>query len=156
VGTRFEYQRSNAVWAEVEANIARFKHLRSRNTNIQLQVCSTVNVFNVYYLETLADWIGAQGFDYIYWNMMHEAYYFSIGTLPEAAKQAIANQLLNAQVDPRTREEFNRIIDFMTNGASMDGNMLRMKVADLDRKRQQNLFNVEPEFAQLINYAGPT
>jgi hypothetical protein len=113
-------------------------------------------VFNVYYLETLADWIGAQGFDYIYWNMMHEAYYFSIGTLPESAKQAIANQLLNAQVDARTREEFARIIDFMTNGASMDGNMLRMKVADLDRKRQQNLAVVEPEFAQLINYAGPT
>ena len=156
VGTRFEYQRSNAVWAEVEANIARFKQLRSRNTNIQLQVCSTVNVFNVYYLETLADWIGAQGFDYIYWNMMHEAYYFSIGTLPEVAKQAIANQLLNAQVDARTREEFDRIIDFMTKGASMDGNMLRMKVADLDRKRQQNLAVVEPEFAQLINYAGPT
>jgi hypothetical protein len=30
-----------------------------------------------------------------------------------------------------------------------------MKVADLDRKRQQNLAVTEPEFAQLIDYAGP-
>ena len=33
--------------------------------------------------------------------------------------------------------------------------MLRMKVADLDRKRQQDLRTVEPEFAELIEYAGP-
>jgi MoaA/NifB/PqqE/SkfB family radical SAM enzyme len=156
VGERFEYQRSNAVWAEVEANIARFKELKSRNTNIQLQVCSTVNVFNVYYLETLANWIGQQGFDFVYWNMMHEAYYFSINTLPETAKQAIADQLMTAQVDSRTRVEFDRIVDFMNNGVSLDGNVLRMRVADLDRKREQNLAQVEPEFAKLIDYNGPT
>jgi len=155
VGARFEYQRSNAVWAEVQANITRFKELRSRNTNIQLQVCSTVNVFNVYYLETLADWIATQGFDFVYWNMMHEAYYFSINTLPETAKQAIADHLMNAQVDTQTREEFDRIIDFMNNGVSLDGNVLRMRVADLDRKREQNLAEVEPEFAKLIDYNGP-
>jgi MoaA/NifB/PqqE/SkfB family radical SAM enzyme len=152
VGARFEYQRSNAVWTEVVANIARFKDLRDRCTNIQLQVCATVNVFNVYYLETLADWINVQGFDYIYWNMMHEAYYFSISTLPESAKSAITDRLLNAQVDARTREEFDRIIDFMNNGVSLDGQLLRMKIADLDRKRQQNLQAVEPEFAALLDY----
>ena len=156
VGERFEYQRSNAVWAEVEANIVKFKELRNRNTNIQLQVCSTVNVFNVYYLEELAGWISQQGFDYIYWNMMHEAYYFSINTLPETAKQAIADQLMTAQVDSRTRVEFDRIVDFMNNGVSLDGNVLRMRVADLDRKREQNLAQVEPEFAKLIDYNGPT
>ena len=152
VGTRFEYQRSNAVWAEVEANLARFRQLRNRNTNIQLQVCSTVNVFNVYYLEILADWIARQGFDFVYWNMMHEAYYFSIGTLPDVAKQAIADRLMNAQVDLRTREEFDRIIDFMNRGVSLDGDILRMRIADLDRKRSQNLKDIEPEFAQLIHY----
>jgi hypothetical protein len=45
--------------------------------------------------------------------------------------------------------------DFMNNGASLDGFILRMQVADLDRKRGQNLADVEPEFAQLIDYAGP-
>ena len=152
VGARFEYQRSNAVWAEVCDNIKQFKELRSRHKNIQLQVCSTVNVFNVYYLEELADWIAQQGFDFVYWNMMHDAYYFSIATLPEDAKQAVANHLMNAQVDNNTRQEFDQIIDFMNNGASLDGNVLRMRVADLDRKRQQNLTLIQPEFAQLINY----
>ena len=152
VGTRFEYQRSNAVWTEVETNIEKFKLLRSRHSNIQLQVCTTVNVFNVYYIEEVANWIDQQGFDFVYWNMMHDAYYFSIATLPDTAKQAITQQLEQAKVGARNRIEFDRIIDFMNNGTSLDGNILRMRVNDLDRKREQNLAEVEPEFANLIDY----
>jgi hypothetical protein len=129
--------------------------MRDRHTNIQLQVCSTVNVFNVYYLEELATWIDTQAFDFVYWNMMHEAYYFSINTLPELAKQKLTQRLGQAQVSQHHQVEFIKIVDFMNNGASLDGFILKMKVADLDRKRQQNLVAVEPEFAQLIDYAGP-
>jgi hypothetical protein len=143
-------------WAEqVEANLTRFKELRSRNSNIQLQVCTTVNVFNVYYIAEVARWIDQQGFDFVYWNMMHEAYYFSIGTLPDLVKATISSRLATADVTERTRLEFNNIIKFMNSGASMDGFMLRMKISDLDCKRNQNLANVEPEFAELIEYAGP-
>jgi MoaA/NifB/PqqE/SkfB family radical SAM enzyme len=152
VGERFEYQRTNAVWAEVVANIEKFRLMRDRHANIQLQVCSTVNVFNVMYLEQLAQWIDTQAFDFVYWNMMHEAYYFSINTLPESAKQHITAQLVSAQVSERHRQEFERIVAFMNSGASLDGFILRMKIADLDRKRNQNLAEVEPEFAKLIEY----
>ena len=152
VGERFEYQRTNAVWKEVCRNIGWFRTLREHYSNIRLQVCSTVNIFNVLYLEELAQWIDQQSFDFVYWNMMHEAYYFSISTLPDNAKLAIATQLQQAVVDDRTRQEFAQIIDFMNCGVSLDGNILRMRVADLDRKRNQDLSVVEPEFAKLINY----
>ena len=155
VGARFEYQRSNAVWSEVCANIERFRNMRERNLNMTMQVCCTVNVFNVLYLEDVATWIDSQDFDFVYWNMMHDAYYFSIATLPEPAKLAIAKQLTQAQVNEHTRKEFNQIIDFMNAGTSLDGNILRMRVQDLDCKRNQNLANVEPEFATLIEYHGP-
>jgi MoaA/NifB/PqqE/SkfB family radical SAM enzyme len=155
VGARFEYQRSNAVWTEVNDNIRRFRELRDRSLNIQLQCCSTVNVFNVFYLEDLANWIDLQDFDFVYWNMMHEAYYFSINTLPDTAKHAISQRLQTANVSHKNRQEFVRIADFMNNGASLDGFILKMKVADLDRKRQQNMVVTQPEFAQLIEYAGP-
>jgi MoaA/NifB/PqqE/SkfB family radical SAM enzyme len=155
VGPRFEYQRSNAVWAEVCNNIEQFKAMRARHQNIRLQVCATVNVFNVYYLEHVAQWIAQQNFDFVYWNMMHEAYYFSISTLPDTAKATIEKKLLQAQVNSETANEFARIRDFMINGASLDGQILRMQLANLDRRRQQNLATVEPEFAQLIDYNGP-
>jgi MoaA/NifB/PqqE/SkfB family radical SAM enzyme len=155
IGSRFEYQRTNAVWTEVEQNIVKFKELRQRHSHIQLQVCTTVNVFNVYYIAEVAAWVAQQGFDFVYWNMMHEAYYFSISTLPDKAKKIIAERLAVADVDKATHNEFARIIDFMNNGVSLDGFILKMRIADLDRKRQQNLAWVEPEFAELIDYAGP-
>ena len=121
-------------------------------SNLQLQCCSTVNVFNIRYIDQLAHWIALQNFDFVYWNMMHDAWYFSIATLPDTAKAGITEHLRGANVPPQYRAEFDRIINFMNTGASTDGFMLRMKIADLDRKRNQNLQNVAPEFASLINY----
>jgi MoaA/NifB/PqqE/SkfB family radical SAM enzyme len=155
IDARFEYQRSNAVWSEVQHNLIQFRQLRDRMSNIQLQVCTTVNVFNVLYLEDVANWIDQQDFNFVYWNMMHEAYYFSISTLPESVKRTITQQLTQAQVPNSTRAEFDNIIKFMNGGASLDGFILRMKIADLDRKRGQDLRTVESEFAKLIEYAGP-
>jgi hypothetical protein len=111
-----------------------------------------VNVFNVRYLGDVAEWIerNRDAFNFVYWNMMHDAWYFSIATLPDTAKAGISAYL--DSVDTVYRDEFDRIRDFMNRGASTDGFMLRMKVRDLDRKRHQNLATVAPEFAQLIDY----
>ena len=155
VDERFEYQRANAIWSEVNTNMDRFEQLRERNTNIQLQVCSTVNVFNVMYLEGLANWIDKRSFDFVYWNMLHEAYYHSVGTLPERAKQIAIERLQNADVTEYHRQEFNNIIDFINGGVSLDGNILRMKVKDVDQRRKQDLCDHHPELAQAIEYGGP-
>ena len=152
IGDRFEYQRTNAIWTEVCANLDRFRDLKEIHSNIVLQVCTTVNVFNVRYLGDVAAWIekNRESFNFVYWNMMHDSWYFSIATLPDRAKASISEYL--DSVDTIYRDEFDRIKDFMNRGASTDGNILRMRVRDLDRKRAQNLAVVEPEFAALIDY----
>lgn len=155
VSARFDYQRTNADWAVVLDNITSFQYLRDQMPNLQVQCCSTVNVFNVRYLDELAQWIALQRFDFVYWNMMHDAWYFSIATLPNTAKIQIIAHLESADIPTEYKQEFERIIDFMRNGASTDGFMTRMKIADLDRKRNQDLRAVAPEFAQLIEYTGP-
>jgi MoaA/NifB/PqqE/SkfB family radical SAM enzyme len=152
VGERFEYQRTNAAWTEVVENIQKFKQLKKQHSNIQLQVCCTINIFNVRYLEHVAEWIARQGFDYVYWNMMHDAWYFSIATLPDSAKAEITQYLQSLTLPASFRREFDRIADFMNRGASTDGFMLRLKIRDLDRKRNQNFASVAPEMAQLIDY----
>ena len=136
----------------METNLFRFKQLRDRNTNIQLQVCTTVNVFNVLYLEDVANWIDRQGFDIVYCNMMHEAYYFSISTLPDSVKPAVVSKLSTADVSERTRKEFDNIIDFMNRGLSLDGQELREQIKKIDLRRNENLVTVAPEFANIINY----
>ena len=154
IGKRFEYQRTNANRSDVCANLDRFRDLRECHKNIVLQICTTVNVFNVRYLDQVAQWIdkNKESFNFVYWNMMHDAWYFSIATLPATAKAGITEHLRSADVPSQYRDEFDRIIDFMNTGASTDGFMLRMKIADLDRKRNQNMHDVAPEFANLIDY----
>ena len=68
----------------------------------------------------------------------------------DANKKAISEYLDSAPTI--YRDEFDRIRDFMNSGASTDGFMTRMKIADLDRKREQNFAVTCPEMAQLINY----
>lgn len=155
VGPRFEYQRANALWAEVNTNIDQFEAMRDRNTNIQLQVCSTVNVFNVMYLEGLANWIDKRSFDFVYWNMLHEAYYHSVSTLPERAKRLACVKLNSATVSEFHREEFDKIVEFINGGKSLDGKELCRNVASVDRRRQQDLRTHHLELAKAIEYEGP-
>jgi MoaA/NifB/PqqE/SkfB family radical SAM enzyme len=153
VAERFEYQRTNAVWLEVCENLDRFRDLKEIHKNIQLQVCCTVNVFNVLYIEHVAAWIDRNDFDFVYWNIMHDAWYFSIATLPDNAKQAITQRLKSATIPAQFVQDFVGITDFMNGGASTDGFMLRMKIQDLDNKRNQDFAQVAPEMAALIEYA---
>ena len=152
IGARFEYQRTNALWSEVTANVQKFREMRSRNTNLTLQACCTINVFNVYYLQDVSWWIKHSGFDFVYWNMLHDAYYFNIATLPVHAKEIIAEHLRMSTFPDEYQREMNRVIDFMMAGNSLDGQLLRMHVNDLDFKRNQDLSQVMPELAHAINY----
>lgn len=154
VEQRFEYQRSNAVWSEVCANLDRFRDLKEIHSNIVLQICTTVNVFNVLYLDQVAKWISdnRESFNFVYWNIMHDAWYFSIATLPDTVKSVIVRHLQTANIPQEFRKDIDGVIDFMQKGASTDGFMLKMKIQDLDRKRRQNLRTVAPELAELIKY----
>ena len=147
---RFEYQRTGAQWVDVQRNLELFRQLRKQYPNIQLQCCSTVNIFNVRYIDQLAHWISVQGFDFVYWNIMHDAWYFSIAALPDTAKQAIAEHLNNALTG--YRKDFDGIVDFMMQGKSSDGAETRQQIQKLDTRREQNLATVAPELAELLNY----
>jgi len=149
---RFEYQRTGAKWTDVQENIQRFRDLRKRYPNIQLQCCSTVNIFNVLYIDQLANWIGVQGFDFVYWNIMHDAPYFSVAALPDTAKQVIADHLNTAFMPGMYKKDFSGIVDFMMQGESTDGVETCRQMQKLDHRRDQNLADVAPELAQLLNY----
>jgi len=152
VAERFEYQRSGAKWHEVHTNIQLFQHMRDRNLNMSLQICCTVNVFNVMYLDQVAAWIDTQDVDYVYWNMLHDAPHFSIANLPKAAKQAITNRLVAAPVSAKNKQEFVNIIDFMNNGKEDLSKLMIAEIRKVDKRRNENFAQVQPEFAELIGY----
>lgn len=154
IGPRFEYQRTNAVWNEVCANMDRFRDLKEIYSNIQLQICCTVNVFNVYYLDQVANWIAnnRESFNFVYWNMLHEIEYFSISRLPRTVKSVLDLHLKTCNIPNEFKEEFSRIRDFMMNGESLDGTAMLAAMRQLDHRRNQDLSKVMPELAAIIGY----
>jgi MoaA/NifB/PqqE/SkfB family radical SAM enzyme len=156
LGLRFEYQRTNAKWDEVCANLDRFCDLKEIHSNIQLQICTTVNVFNVYYINQVAAWIAAnrESFNFVYWNMLHEIWYFAINRLPAAVKEKVTHHLQTVDVPNEFKLEFDRIIDFMNSGESSDGSAMLGAMRQLDQRRNQNLAEVMPEWAGIIGYEG--
>jgi len=148
---RFEYQRTGANWVDVQRNIELFRDLKRRHANIQLQCCSTVNIFNVRYIDQLANWISVQGFDFVYWNIMHDAPYFSIAALPDTAKQGIADHLNTALFPSKYKKDFAGIVDFMMRGESTNGVEILQQIQKLDQRRNQDLKTVEPELWKILH-----
>ena len=147
---RFEYQRTEAKWNEVEANIAKFKTLREQFTNISLQVCSTINIFNVMYLDEVAEWIDKQGFDFVYWNMLHDAPVHSIISLPKEAKKIVYNKLVNS--NSNHVEEFKRTAEFMMQREGVSQYDLLLDIKRIDQRRGHSLLNHHVELAKAIGY----
>jgi hypothetical protein len=126
--------------------------MQSRNINISLQVCCTVNIFNVLYLANVANWIHKQSFDYVYWNMLHDAPWLSIAHLPTSAKLAIHNHLSDQTFPAEYQKEIQKIIEFMQLGKSNSKQELIMNIQQLDVRRNESLKAVAPELATILNY----
>jgi hypothetical protein len=153
VGDRFEYQRKNAEWELVNANIQKFKELKQELGNIVLQCCSTVNVFNVFYLEELSEWIDKQEFDFVYWNMLHEIAYNNIANLPKRTKIKVTERLGLVNLDNPHKKEFDKIITFMNQGTDFnDGKDLLKSILKFDNMRNENLSDHHLELAKAIGY----
>jgi len=157
VGDRFEYQRKNAEWDLVNANIQKFKELKQELGNIVLQCCSTVNVFNVFYLEELSEWIDEQEFDFVYWNMLHEIAYNNIANLPLRTKITVMARLGLVNLDNPHKKEFDKIITFMNQGTDFnDGKDLLESILKFDNMRNENLSDHHMELAEAIGYEANT
>lgn len=153
VGARFEYERYGAKWSEVTENIQKFHELRDRYPNkITTQVCMTVNIQNVYYLDELCNWINSQTFNDHYFNMLHDPKHMCISNLTTKAKQIVIDKLKSGQFSPKHRAEILRIIKFIENGSGSDGEEFLFKMEQTDQYRKQNFKNTHPEIALAMGY----
>jgi sulfatase maturation enzyme AslB (radical SAM superfamily) len=104
VGERFEYQRHPADWSLVNANLAEFK--RKAPASMDFQICSTINIFNIFSLAELADWVNEFGPKFFYVNTCFDPECFNIQTLPREIKSIATDRYHNI-------EDFRSTIDYM-------------------------------------------
>jgi len=147
IGPRFEYERTNAKWDNVTQNLNKFLYLRDETTNVSLQLCTTINIYNVLYLEDIYNWEYFDKFDFVFWNMLHDAPENCIKSLPKYAKDAISDRLLLADVDDSTLEEFKNISSFMYSSKGVDP---LPNITKLDERRSVSLKDTHPELYELL------
>jgi MoaA/NifB/PqqE/SkfB family radical SAM enzyme len=150
VGARFEYERYGAEWNEVQENIAKFTAMRS--DKISTQLCTTVNVQNVYYLPEICDWILTQTFDHVYFNMLHDPWHMCISRMTKTAQDIVITKLYDHKFDMKYRAEILRIIQFIRNGQGSDGVVFLEKMKQTDNYRKQSFLDTHFEIAKAMGY----
>lgn len=150
VEERFEYERTEAKWSEVNENIEKFITLRANTTNISLQLCCTVNIYNVLYLVDVVEWSYFNSFDFVFWNILHDGPEWCVQALPEQAKLAAETRLREANVDAKTRDYWQNIIAFMRGSNGITLEQLQSAIKRIDDRRGVSLRDTHSELFQLI------
>jgi MoaA/NifB/PqqE/SkfB family radical SAM enzyme len=154
VGPRFEYERYGANWLEANKIIDATHILKETSVpNITTQLCFTINIQNVYYLDELLAWADTKQFGSIYFNMMHSPDHMSIQYMTPAARELVLNKLKTTfwKTD-KYQQDINNVIQFIENGPGSDGKEFLRKMQQTDAYRKQNFMDTHPEIAKAMGY----
>jgi len=153
VGKRFEYERYGANWEQVLLNLETVRVLKQYKRNITTQLCFTVNVQNVYYLDELLRWADTQTFDTVYFNMLHSPDHMSIQQMTTAAQQLVLEKLQSVDWwNDFYKKEILNVINFIKNGPGSDGKTFLKKMQQTDQYRKQNFMDTHTEIAKVMGY----
>jgi MoaA/NifB/PqqE/SkfB family radical SAM enzyme len=140
---RFEYQRHPAKWDMVNENILKFKNAGLKN--LSTQVCTTINVFNIAYLDELAPYVDEWGPDFWYINTLHHPTEFDIQQLPLDFKKKITDKLLKTKT---RKTEIMDAVNYLNCEplTVMDDykDSLTRKIKQIDGYRKENFGEVFP------------
>lgn len=154
IGDRFEYERYGADWIEANAIIDGINFARDMDTpNITTQLCFTINIQNVYYIDEILAWADTKDFTSIYFNMLHSPDHMSVQRMTPAAQELVLNKLKTTfWTSTQYQHEINNVIKFIENGSGSDGQEFLERMQQTDTYRQQNFKDTHPEIAQAMGY----
>jgi MoaA/NifB/PqqE/SkfB family radical SAM enzyme len=154
IGDRFEYERYGANWQVANKIIDSTHFVKSVDApNITTQLCFTINIQNVYYLDELLAWADTKGFGSIYFNMLHSPNHMSIQYMTPVARELVLNKLKTTfwKLD-KHQQEIDNIIRFIENGPGSDGVEFLRQMKRTDEYRKQNFIDTHPEIAKAMGY----
>jgi MoaA/NifB/PqqE/SkfB family radical SAM enzyme len=154
VDKRFEYERFGADWDEANEIIDGIHFAKNVDTpNITTQLCFTINIQNVYYLDELLAWANTKEFGSIYFNMLHSPDHMSIQRMTPAAQELVLSKLKTTfWKSTAHQKEIDNVIKFIELGSGSDGREFLRKMKQTDAYRKQNFMDTHPEIAKAMGY----
>jgi hypothetical protein len=135
---KFEYIRHPAKWDETWDNYNYFKSLDW----MYVQVCHTVSLYNIYYLDEFVDMFGREN---IYLNLLHFPRQYCVRNMPDVCKKQVEDKLINIP-------DMNNIISFMNQEPNFDKLDLGfLPVTErLDGLRNECYSEIFPDFYRIL------
>lgn len=155
VGKRFEYERYGADWERANEiiDVVNRKTNHPPSGNITTQLCFTINIQNVFYLDELLAWADTKNFGSVYFNMLQSPSHMSIQRMTPAAKELVLNKLKTTfWSSAKYQQEINNVINFIENGPGSDGREFLEKMQQTDAYRKQCFTDTHPEIAKAMGY----
>jgi len=154
VGSRFEYERYGANWQEANIIIDETHIMKNLSVpNITTQLCFTINVQNVYYLDELLAWADTKPFGSVYFNMMHGPEHMSIQYMTPEAKGLVLDKLKTMfWKGHKYHKDIEGVINFIEMGPGSDGREFLRRMKQADEYRNQNFMDTHPEIARAMGY----
>jgi MoaA/NifB/PqqE/SkfB family radical SAM enzyme len=154
VGDRFEYERYGAKWQESNIIIDEIHIMKNISVpNITTQLCFTINIQNVYYLDELLAWADTKSFGSVYFNMMHGPEHMSVQYMTPAARTMVLDKLKTMfWTGHRYHQDLQGVINFIEQGPGSDGTEFLRKMRQTDEYRKQCFTDTHPEIARAMGY----
>lgn len=153
VGSRFEYERYGSNWDEANRIIDAVHNMKMLYSNITTQLCFTVNIQNVYYLDELLSWADTKNFGSIYFNLLQSPSHMCISHMTLAAKELVLNKLKTTfWATDKYQKEIDSLIKFIESGPGSDGAEFFTKMTVTDKYRKQSFKSSHFEIATAMGY----
>jgi len=147
----FEYLRYPAKWNKVYNNMMKYKEMANDTYNINYNVCVTISIYNIYYLDIIVDFILNKLNFSVWLNLVHMPEYFNIINIPDSIKPNIIDKL-EKNYNKKTFSSLKPILRLMKSTPCDINVFNRFKeiTAQHDSYRNQSFEKTFPEFAELI------
>lgn len=151
---RFEYQRYPAKWDEVMVNIKKYQEMT--NGNVRKRLCTTVSLYNIFYLDEFINHNMTTTKMPILLNMLHYPEIMHIKNLPLPMKLLVSHKLRSISEEALSylskESPITSVISYMMNTQGDPTALKRfMKVTEThDRYRGDKFSDVFPEYFSMI------
>jgi sulfatase maturation enzyme AslB (radical SAM superfamily) len=150
---KFEYMRHPAKWNLLLENLKKYQELSLKCSGIELTVCITVSLLNVYYLPEFVNFFHQLGITCGI-NIVHRPDYLNMRIAPSAVKQKIIDKLENSQyILKEFKEHISSTINFLSLGHNNSQQLMQEFwefTNKYDSLRKESYADVFPEFYEIL------
>lgn len=136
------YIRNPIKWSKVSRNFEKLKSI----PNIKMDVCITVQIYNVMHINKLLDWVISQDLPntMIFFNILEEPSHLNIKAMPQKLKDISAKRLEPYYNLPK----LSNVVDYMMIETTPHWNEFISFTQKLDAMRNEDVTSVVPELKE--------